>query len=43
MSDTSAKPAVHPVVAVLAWLWALVPFGYGLYGLLIKVPALFGS
>lgn len=29
--------------AVLAWLWVLVPFGYGLYQLLIKIPALFGT
>jgi hypothetical protein len=28
--------------AVLAWLWVLVPFGYGLYQLLTKIPALFG-
>ena len=28
--------------AVLAWLWVLVPFGYGLYQLLVKIPALFG-
>jgi hypothetical protein len=28
--------------AVFAWLWVLVPFGYGLYQLLIKIPALFG-
>ncbi|MGI5131682.1 MFS transporter small subunit [Pseudonocardia sp. CA-107938] len=30
------------VLAVLLWLWVLVPFGYGLYQLLIKIPALFG-
>ncbi|MEJ3652755.1 hypothetical protein WEH80_07200 [Actinomycetes bacterium KLBMP 9759] len=28
---------------VLLWLWVLVPFGYGLYQLLIKIPALFGT
>ena len=28
--------------AVLAWLWVLVPFGYGLYQLIVKIPALFG-
>jgi hypothetical protein len=28
--------------AVLAWLWVLVPLGYGLYRLLINIPALFG-
>lgn len=36
-----ARP-VSPILAVLAWLWVLVPFGYGLYQLLIKIPALFG-
>ena len=35
-------PAVSPVIAALTWLWVLVPFGYGLYQLLIKIPALFG-
>jgi hypothetical protein len=33
---------VTPALAVLAWLWVLVPFGYGLYELVIKIPALFG-
>jgi len=33
---------VSPALAVLAWLWVLVPFGYGLYELVIKIPALFG-
>ncbi len=43
---TETKPVpggLNPVVAVLAWLWVLVPFGYGLYQLLLKIPALFGS
>ena len=39
----SAPRAINPVVAALAWLWVLVPFGYGLYQLLIKIPALFGT
>jgi hypothetical protein len=30
------------VIAVLAWLWVLVPFSYGLYQLLGRIPALFG-
>lgn len=30
------------LVAVIAWLWVLVPLGYGLYQLVIKIPALFG-
>ncbi len=40
---TSERPAVSPAVAVVAWLWVLVPFGYGLYQLVVKIPALFGS
>lgn len=28
--------------AVLAWVWVGVPFGYGLYELMLKIPALFG-
>ncbi len=31
------------VLAVLAWSWVILPFLYGLYRLLIKIPALFGS
>lgn len=42
-TTTQERSGANPVVAVLAWLWVLVPFGYGLYELLIKVPALFGS
>ncbi len=40
---TQDKPTINPALAALAWLWVLVPFGYGLYQLLAKVPALFGS
>jgi hypothetical protein len=28
-------------LTVLAWLWVLVPFLYGVWQLVIKVPALF--
>ena len=28
---------------VLAWIWVLAPFGYGVYELVVKIPALFGS
>jgi hypothetical protein len=31
------------VLTVLAWAWVVVPFLYGVYQLLIKIPALFGS
>jgi hypothetical protein len=34
--------AVSPLVAILAWLWVLIPFGYGLVQLLSRIPALFG-
>ncbi|GAA1305807.1 MFS transporter small subunit [Pseudonocardia xinjiangensis] len=30
------------VGAVVAWLWVLIPLCYGLYQLVIKIPALFG-
>ncbi|WP_433802385.1 MFS transporter small subunit [Actinomycetospora sp. CA-084318] len=29
------------VLMVLAWLWVLIPFLYGVYQLVIKIPALF--
>ncbi len=31
------------VLAVLAWAWVILPFLYGLYRLVIKIPALFGG
>jgi hypothetical protein len=40
-TTTEAKP-VGMLLAVLAWLWVLVPFGYGLVQLLGRIPALFG-
>jgi hypothetical protein len=40
---TQDRPAVSPLLTAVVWLWVLVPFGYGLYQLLIKIPALFGS
>ncbi|RZT87735.1 hypothetical protein EV383_4661 [Pseudonocardia sediminis] len=46
MSSTAAQEntwsPLQWVGAVVAWLWVVVPFGYGLYQLLIKIPALFG-
>jgi hypothetical protein len=32
-----------PAIAWLAWVWVVVPFLYGLYQLVIKIPALFGG
>ncbi|MFP5022194.1 MFS transporter small subunit [Pseudonocardia phyllosphaerae] len=33
---------VQWIGAVLAWVWVGVPFAYGLYQLVLKIPALFG-
>ena len=42
--STQDKPAGSTlVIAIVAWLWVLIPFTYGLYQLIIKIPALFGS
>ena len=40
---TGADGAPNPALIALVWVWVLVPFGYGLYQLVIKIPALFGS
>ena len=34
--------AGRTVLTVVAWLWVLVPFGYGLVMLFNRIPALFG-
>jgi hypothetical protein len=41
-SAGSRTPLFH-VLIVLAWLWVAVPFAYGLYQLVIKIPALFAG
>lgn len=33
----------HPALTALAWAWVVLPFLYGLYQLLIKIPALFSG
>jgi hypothetical protein len=45
MNTPTTGSASHPrvVLTLLAWAWVIVPFLYGLYQLLIKIPALFGS
>jgi hypothetical protein len=42
-SDTAEPRTGPPPVAWLAWAWVLIPFLYGLYQLVIKIPALFGG
>jgi hypothetical protein len=41
-TDTQTDRPISPALMVLAWLWVLVPSCYGLYQLVIKIPALFG-
>jgi hypothetical protein len=44
MTDrTEAAPsgAGRTVLTVVAWLWVLIPFLYGVYSLVLKIPALF--
>lgn len=48
MTDVRERPTVgeptnRGTLMALAWLWVLAPFGYGVYELVIKIPALFGS
>ena len=42
-AESARRRPVNPVLIGLAWLWVLIPFGYGLYQLVIKIPALFGT
>jgi hypothetical protein len=44
--STHAEPTERrgaPAIAWLAWVWVAVPFLYGLYQLVVKIPALFGG
>jgi len=42
--STQDKPTANMLlIGIVAWLWVLIPFAYGLYQLLIKIPALFAG
>ena len=46
MADTVSgenRPAGRTVLMVVAWLWVLVPFVYGVWQLLVKIVPLFGG
>jgi hypothetical protein len=45
MTVQSARPVLRRrvLLTVLVWAWVTVPFLYGLYQLVIKIPALFGG
>lgn len=38
----SRSPLFYALI-VLAWLWVVVPFAYGLFQLVVKIPALFAG
>lgn len=38
---TQASGGSRTVLMALAWLWVLIPFLYGVWQLVIKIPALF--
>ncbi|WP_219417667.1 MFS transporter small subunit [Pseudonocardia nigra] len=42
-ADAGGRNGRPPAIAWLAWVWVAVPFLYGLYQLVIKIPALFGG
>ncbi len=37
------RPPLFYVLLVVAWLWVVIPFGVGLYFLLLRIPALFSG
>jgi hypothetical protein len=42
--STRDRPASSTLlIGIVAWLWVLIPFAYGLYQLIIKIPALFAG
>lgn len=43
MSNEVTVPISRVALTVLAWAWVVLPFLYGVYQLLSKIPALFGS
>jgi hypothetical protein len=41
---TQEKPGGSTMlIGIIAWLWVLIPFAYGVYQLVIKIPALFAG
>ena len=41
MSEPTANANRMPLI-VLAWAWVVIPFGYGVYQLFLKLVQLFG-
>jgi hypothetical protein len=40
-TEAGTSSAGRTVLTVLAWLWVVLPFLYGVYALSLKLPALF--
>ena len=43
LGNESGRSPLFWVLVVVAWLWVAVPFGYGLFQLLLRIPALFSG
>lgn len=43
MSTAESRTGRRTVLLVIAWLWVLAPFGYGVVELIRKVVSLFGG
>jgi hypothetical protein len=41
--DEGRRSPLFWVLVVVAWLWVAVPFAYGLFQLLLRIPALFSG
>jgi hypothetical protein len=41
-SNEATSPQIK-LLAVVSWLWVGVPFAYGVYELVVKIPALFAN
>ena len=41
MTEQSQRPPSRTVLLIIAWLWVVLPFGYGVYELIRKVTQLF--
>jgi len=42
-TDSGTTPTLNIPLAIFMWLWVAIPFAYGLYQLLIKIPSLFST
>ncbi len=43
LGEDGRRSPLFWVLLVLAWLWVAVPFAYGLYSLVVRIPALFSG